>query len=223
MVPVICLTNGRADCLTRTLAAARAHLHGTGELVILNDSPDPAYATWLDTTIAGRDTRVEHLPAPHGYWRAMQAVWHLARSVDSPVFFLEDDFVLREPVDIADLAGLLEDRPHLTQVALLRQPWFRNEIEHGGLIEALEAQGHTFAECTDGRRWWIEHRAVFTGNPSLIPQRTFAHDWPEGAWSESRFARDLFADPDARAAYWGRRSDAPRVEHIGRERVGTDY
>lgn len=225
IVPVICLTNGRGDCLTRTLAAAREHLRGASEIRVLNDSPDPAYATWLDGDVAdpAADITVTHLPGPHGYDHAMRAVWDLARSAVGHVFFLEDDFVLREPVDLADLAGLLEDRPHLTQVALLRQPWFRNETERGGLIEALEAQGHKFAECTDGRRWWIEHRAVFTGNPSLIPQRTFAVDWPAGAWSESRFGRMLFADPRARGAYWGRRSDPPRVEHIGTERVGTGY
>lgn len=225
MIPVIALTNGRGGCLTRTLTAARELLYGIGEIRILNDSPDPAYASWLDNTVADPAAGVTaaHLPGPHGYDHAMRAVWDLARSVESPVFFLEDDFVAREPVDLADLAGLLDDRPHLTQVALLRQPWFGNEITHGGLIEALEAQGQVFTEHTDGRRHWIEHRAGFTSNPSLMPQRTLAVDWPEGAWSESRFGRALFTDPNARGAYWGRRTDPPRVEHIGTERAGTRY
>lgn len=225
MYPAICLTNGRGDCLTRTLDSAREHLRGLTEIAVLNDCPDPEYAAWLDANAADplRDISVVHLPPPHGYWRAMRAVWDLACTAGGPVFFLEDDFVIQAEVNVADLAAVLDAHSHLVQIALLRQPWFANERAHGGLIEALEAQGQVFTERSDGTHHWVEHHAVFTGNPSLIPARTFARDWPTGAWSESRFARDLFANPNARGAYWGRRTDPPRVEHIGTERVGTGY
>jgi hypothetical protein len=222
VVPIIVLTNGRRDCIARTIPSAREHLTGVSSLTIVDDSGDLDYAAWCDTF-------GDCLPTGGaGYWRAMRTVWETARallggdSTDS-VFFLEDDFVFHEDVDITCLNRVLDEQPHLTQIALLRQPWFANEVEHGGLIEALEAQGQKFDEQTDGRHSWIEHRATFTGNPSLIPARTFVHDWPAGAWSESRFGRQLFADPDARGAYWGRRGDPPRVEHIGHERVGTEY
>jgi hypothetical protein len=222
-VPILVLTNGRRDCISRTIPSTREHMTGAGDMVIVDDSGDADYRAWL----------AEHFPdalvtavAPEsaGYWRAMRVVWAIARdSGAAACWFHEDDFVLTEHVDLTGLSAVLDAHPYLTQISLLRGPWFANEREHGGLIPALETQGQVFEERTDGRHWWIEHRACFTGNPSLIPARTFAHDWPEGAWSESRFGQLLFTNPDARGAYWGRRSDPPRVEHIGHQRVGTDY
>lgn len=222
-IPVVTLTNGRRDCITRTLPSAMKHLTGLGNVVIVDDSGDPAYRAWLAERFP--DAPVTAVaPRPAGYWQAMRTVWSVARASGADaVFFLEDDFVFPGDVDLTDLNHVLSKQPHLTQIALLRQPWFANEIAAGGLIEALEVQGQTFTERTDGAHNWIEHRAVFTGNPSLIPARTFTRDWPEGAWSESRFGRMLFADPDAHSAYWGRRDDPPRVEHIGHQRVGRDY
>lgn len=199
-------------------------------MVIVDDSGDPTYSTWLEDEFIGGpwEAKILHLPEPHGYWRAMQYVWGLARhwaaTYDTTsFFFLEDDFTFNEDVDVEALAGVLDAHPHLTQMALLRQPWWPNEIKHGGLIEALEAGGQEFTETTDGTHHWVEHRACFTGNPCVIPRRTFERDWPEGDWSESRFGRLLFRDEKARGAYWGRRSDPPRVEHIGHQRVGSNY
>lgn len=229
-VPIICLTNGRPDCISKTIPSALGHLTGVLGMVIVDDSGDPTYGQWLADEFVGGpwDGKILHLPEPHGYWRAMQYVWGLARhwaaTYDTTsFFFLEDDFTVNEDVDLTDLAGVLDSYPYLTQMALLRQPWWPNEIEHGGLIEALEAGGQEFTERTNGTHSWIEHRACFTGNPCVIPRRTFERDWPEGDWSESRFGRLLFRDPEARGAYWGRRSDPPRVEHIGHQRVGSNY
>lgn len=230
LIPLLILTNGRRDCLSRTIASAIEHLSGNASAIIINDSPDRDFGQWVvDEFIGGPlDCRVVHIGGEHGYWQAMRVVWSAARYQmewfgTDVAFFLEDDFVFNEDINLNDLAEVLRYQPHLTQMTLLRQPWFTNEHEHGGLIEALEAQGQVFEERTDGRHWWIEHRACFTGNPSLIPARTFECDWPEGAWSESRFGQLLFTDRNTRGAYWGRRSDQPRVEHIGHQRVGTEY
>lgn len=223
-IPLIVLTNGRRDCIARTIPSAREHLSGWDHMIIVDDSGDQEYAAWLAETFDSPPVAVLGDGAPLGYWAAMQWVWRIAREFNTgAVFFLEDDFVFHADVDLTELIGVLDSRPYLTQMSLLRQPWFANEREHGGLIEALEAQGQHFQEVSDGTHHWIEHRACFTGNPSLIPARTLARDWPSGDWSESRFGRELFADPRARGAYWGRRSEPPRVEHIGVERVGAGY
>lgn len=222
-IPIIVLTNGRRDCIARTIPSIREHLTGAGDMVIVDDSGDANYRAWLAETFPGALVTAV-APGPAGYWRAMRVVWAIARdSAADAVAFWEDDFVLLGDVAVTCLARVLDEQPHLTQIALLRQPWWPNEHDAGGLIPALEAQGQVFEERTDGREHWIEHRACFTGNPSLIPRRTFERDWPEGAWSESRFGQLLFRDPPARGAYWGRRSDPPRVEHIGHQRVGRDY
>jgi len=222
-IPLIVLTNGRRDCISQTIPSIRKHLTGYGDTVIVDDSGDPYYRAWLAAEFP--DALVTAVSGePAGYWRAMRTVWQIARGSGAGAAWMhEDDFVMTADVDVTCLARVLDEQPHLTQIALKRQPWFTNEIGEGGLIEALEAQGQVFTERTDGRHHWIEHRACFTGNPSLIPARTYTRRWPEGAWSESRFGAQLFAVPDARGAYWGRRSDPPRVEHIGHERVGTEY
>lgn len=222
-IPLIVLTNGRQDCIAPTLASIGKHLTGYGDTVIVDDSGDPAYRAWLAEAFQGAYVTAV-APQPAGYWRAMRAVWNIARGARVDTFaFWEDDFVLTADVDLADLALVLDEVPYLTQIALRRQAWFGNEIRAGGMLEALEAQGQIFTEQHAGRLAWIEHRACFTGNPSLIPVRTFAEDWPDGAWSESRFGRHLFRDPAAHGAYWGRRGDPPMVEHIGHERRGHDY
>lgn len=229
-VPLLVLTNGRPACITKTIRSATEHLSGVGPMVIIDDSGDDVYGQWLEDEFIGGTLsgHVLHIEGEHGYWRAMQALWSYARylldhlDVDKAVF-LEDDFTFNEDVNVDDLATVLDAHPYLTQISLVRQPWFANEQEHGGVIGALEAQGQRFTEVTDGRFWWLEHRAVFTGNPSLIPRSTFERDWPAGDWSESRFGRELFSDPRTRGAYWGRRTDPPKVEHIGHERVGSGY
>lgn len=221
-VPIIVLTNGRPECVTKAISSVGKHLLGVGDGLIVDDSGDDVYRAWLAEQYAAPVIPVA--TGPCGYWKAMRRVWDVARSLDTDkVVFWEEDFVLTEDVDVEELAGVLDAHPYLTQIALLRQPWFANEHEHGGLIGALQAQGQVFTECTDGTHWWIEHRACFTGNPCLIPRSTFARDWPEGDWSESRFGKALFADGRARGAYWGRLTDPPRVEHIGHHRAGTGY
>lgn len=219
-VPIICLTNGR-DCVFDTLASIRAALTGAGDVYVLDDTGDTErHKRFQDVYPGATVAPIESA----GYWRAMQQVWQTARDLGCDSFvFWEDDFLARRPIDLTGLAKVLHEHPHLTQVALVRQPWWPNEHAHGGLIEALEAQGQVFTEQTDQKHWWIEHRACFTGNPSIIPRRTFEKNWPEGSWSEASFGKLLFADPGARGAYWGRRGDRPLVTHIGHQRVGSDY
>jgi hypothetical protein len=220
-VPLIVLGNGRKDCITQALASIEADLAGVGPALIVDDSGDPAYREWLQA-----EHGVEVVPVADegraGYWRAMRKVWQAAAGCRW-VMFWEEDFVLNKPLDAADLATVLDGHPYLTQIALVRQPWFHNEREHGGLIEALEAQGNLFQQRMEGTYSWIEHRACFTGNPSLIPASTLRQPWPEGDWSESRFSRVLFAGSKACGAYWGRRGDPPLVTHIGTERAGHGY
>ncbi|MFE3202233.1 hypothetical protein [Embleya sp. NPDC059237] len=221
-VPLIVLTNGRRDCLEATMRAARTHLGGVAHTTIVDDTGSADHRAWLADNFSADVVPVDP-NGPAGYRRAMQTVWSLAAG-ERTIAFLEDDFVLETGVDLDVLAGVLDTHTYLTQIALLRQPWYANEHAAGGLIEALEAQGNEFTQHTDGEHAWIEHRACFTGNPTVLPAATLARPWPDTPWSESAFGRALFAsDPTLRGAYWGRRGDPPRVRHIGHHRTGTDY
>ena len=77
-IPLIVLTNGRQDCIAPTLASIGKHLTGYGDTVIVDDSGDPAYRAWLAEAFQGAYVTAV-APQPAGYWRAMRAVWNIAR------------------------------------------------------------------------------------------------------------------------------------------------
>lgn len=222
-IPLIVLTNGR-PCIHDTVAAAREHLTGWDRLVIVDDSGDEAHRRRLFNTLEPQ-TLQPVAPAAAGYNAAMKEVWRIGRNFPDGIFLLEDDFILETDVDVSYLKGILDQRPQLTQLALLRQPWWQNEVDAGGLIPALEKEGHVFQDMSlyCGRAVWTEHRAFFTTNPTYIPARTLGYEWPDGDYSEGMFGKHLFdSDPDARSAFLGSRTDGPLVRHVG-VRSGFGY
>lgn len=221
-IPIILLTNGRPDCVAKAIPSVGEHLLGVGDGLIVDDSGDDVYRGWLAEEFGAPVVPVGD--GPCGYWRAMQTVWAVAAQMESDHWMLvEEDFIFKRDVDVRALADVL-DAQALQQIVLLRQPWFANELQRGGVIEAREAEGGTFEERTDGTHYWIEHRDHWSMNPTILRvELCRRHPWPSGAWSESRFGRSLLSDPSAKFAYWGRRSDQPLVEHIGAKRVGRDY
>lgn len=222
-IPLIVLTNGRS-CIHDTVAAAREHLTGWDRLVIVDDSGDEAHRRHLFNTLEPQ-TLQPVAPAAAGYNAAMKEVWRIGRNFPDGIFLLEDDFIIEARIDLCDLHFLTTIQPYLVQMALLRQPWWQNEVDAGGLIPALEKEGHVFQDCRSfgsGLRW-TEHRAFFTTNPTYIPARTLGYEWPDGDYSEGMFGKHLFdSDPDARSAFLGSRTDAPLVRHVG-VRSGFGY
>lgn len=213
-IPLIVLTNGR-PCIHDTVAAARQHLTGWSRLIIVDDSGDEAHRRHLFDALHPQTLRPV-AEGKAGYNAAMKTVWDVARNYPDGVFFLEDDFLLESPIDTAQLKALTDYNPALAQVALLRQPWWQFEVDAGGLIPALETQGHQFQDCTaNNGTAWTQHRAFFTGNPSYIPARTFQHDWPDGDYSEGAMGVQIFRDPLAVCAFLGSRTDGPLVKHVG--------
>jgi hypothetical protein len=101
----------------------------------------------------------------------------------------------------------------LAQIALLRGPHFPIEHEHGGVIEALKHQGHTFHNVAG----IIEHTATFTANPSLWRADVFATGWPHGRLSEE-LKRDELLHRNYRFGYL----PGIRVAHHG-QREGHGY
>jgi hypothetical protein len=127
--------------------------------------------------------------------------------------WFEEDFCVVEPINLGDLSEILYQRPYLAQVALLRGPHFPIEHQHGGLIEALEAQGHEFKNVMG----CIEQFATFTGNPSVWRGEVWASGWPDGKWSEDR-KRDLLLRQGYRFGFL----EGIKVEHGG-IRTGHGY
>lgn len=184
-------------------------------LVLMDDTRD-----WLTTHRAGIHAALLQKPdvvlevVDHhgrGYCHQMRLIWELLRGHPTDhVLFWEADFRPASLIDVAAMVQLLDEHQYLAQVALLRQPWFHNEVEHGGLIEALEAQGQVFTDH-DG---FIEHRAFWTGNPSVFRRGLVdIYDWPDVEWSESQFGSALRSSGHSFAILGTDR--VPHVEHRG--------
>lgn len=215
-VLVVFVGNGRAQCLSRAVESFAQRLTGPiVRRVIVDDSGDPDHHAWLRLTFP--DIDLVCTKGRTGFDGVYRTVWDTIAGYGMPwAFVIEEDFTLERDVDLGVLQQVMDDRPHLAQMALRRQAWSAPEIAAGGVVEQHPDE-------YDEQPTHLEHRLFFTTNPTLL-RRGFVtqHPWPKGSGSELRFGRDLFRDPDARCGYWGARTDAPWVIHDG-ERTGRGY
>jgi hypothetical protein len=217
-VVVMALTVGRRDYLERTLASFEEMVTGAPVVRrIWDDSGNPEYVTWLRErfptwhVVGDLNGRFVH----RGYTPALQAMWrYLTSRVFTPyVFLLEEDFTFDVPVDLGAMIDVLEARPHLAQLALLRHPFYDRE-QAGGIL------GHppdAFEPASLNGHRWLEHRRFWTNNPMMF-RRILAsrRPWPAGRHSEAEYGRMLCQDPNLRFGFWG--EGEPAVTHIGDER-----
>lgn len=206
---LILLSNRGSLYLPKTMELIERFVSGVTDVVIIDDSGDESCRAELNrlgtvVPVAGRAA---------GYRASMSTVFEIASGEE--FLFWEEDFLPLEPIDVTALAATLRDRPYLSQIALMRRPWYSHEFAHGGLIGAMERIGHKF-KLVDGL---IEHRAFFTGNPCVIPKRTYSRGWPDSDVSEVAFAEVLLRDPEMRFGM------VPKevIEHVGAVQTGFDY
>jgi hypothetical protein len=229
MIALLVMTDGRRDCIAATISSARVNL-GPSVLIserwIHNDSPDPAFAEWLRASFP--DFRIVTAVGRSGFDGAIRSAWLHLRTFSTAryIFHLEDDFTFNRPVNLAEMAAVLDYEPNLLQLALRRQPWNAEERAAGGIVELHPddfERRTTKIDVLHVARW-LAHRRFFTTNPSLY-RRTLIETtrWPAGADSEGRYGIERFADPDVVAGFFGDRSSGEWVHHIGHERVGTGY
>lgn len=208
-IVVVCLTNGVRDTLGKTIEAADRMLSGPiGRKVIAGDNCAPVFDGWDTVRVRGGS-----------YIRAVTAGIDVAIGSGQPwIFWLEDDFVIDQPVDLSELQAAMVAEPRLAQMVLKRQPWYDEELEAGGMIEARQALGQTFTQ----RDGWVAHWAWWAMNPMLTTREFLAtHPWPKGRGSENRFYRNIVDnDPTPLFGVWGRIDDPPMCTHIGVERAG---
>lgn len=219
MAPSICvlvMTDGRPGYIGEAIASLTENLDGPiTRRVIHDDSGDPAVHDRLRDQFP--DWHLATTPGRSGFGGAYRHAWqHIVRHVTEPfVFSTEDDFTYNRAVNLHAVAALLDDLPHVAQVALQRQPWSGPEIEYGGVV-GLNPDAYTDRE--HGGWPWLEHRQFWTTNPSLHRASICERGWPPDPKSEAAFAAALFADPTITVGYWGQREDDPWVTHIGNDR-----
>ncbi len=229
---VLVFTDGRQGLLERTMRSF-TNIMGAGHLVentiIVDDSGDEEYHRWLKQRCDNdlhrdepeRGKLVIH-PSRLGFAGTIHDTWvnHVPKDTDF-IFHLEDDFeLLPEPkTSFADMCAILEQNPHLVQVALVRQPWNTAEKEAGGL---LKVKPENFIQRETGGIPWIEQSSWFTTNPCLYRADLIKRIWPWEANSEGIFTIRL-RDAGFSFGYLGKLEDPHRVMHIGEQRIGGGY
>ncbi len=216
-IAILLMTDGRRQYIHQTIASAAALLDGPiTEYWMHDDSGDEANRHWLHEqfpsfTQIGRGPR-------RGFGGAYSLAWKTlaANSQADFVLGLEDDFTFNREVPLEDMAKILEENPHMYQMALRRQPWNNEEKAAGGIIERWP---NDFEEIRQGDLVWLEHRRWFTTNPSLYRRSLLNRNWPTTKDAEGHFGIQLFLDdPKARCGFWGAKTDSPWCEHIGIQR-----
>ncbi len=216
MTTLLIMTDGRKDCIVPTLESL--HLNLTGNIhrtLIHDDSGSQAYSSWLRKTWPWAD--VFSTGERSGFSGAIQSAWE---QVDGDwIIHWEDDFVLKEKVNVASFVAVMRDNPNLVQIALKRQPWNSEERKAGGFIELSP---YDYIEKTDGKHTWTEHRKFFTTNPSVYGRKIVELGWPDEEHSEGKFGFKV-RDAGLWGSFLGAKFDPPKVEHIGYDRTGIGY
>jgi glycosyltransferase involved in cell wall biosynthesis len=220
-VSVIFITDGRVNLLEQTLRSFSDHVaYPFFSKLIINDCVDKDVVTAVDNL-----SRIYGLtPTHHAEKRGFAGVYDTAFKTVSKesdyVFFIEDDFLFQDKINIQEMIFILQYNRNLSQVILKRQAWNESEKFAGGIIEQnpSEYEENNFSDI-----YWTEHRMFFSTNPCLVPYWIIERGWPLVPHSEGVFSIDLFRNPNYKSAFLGRKFDAPLCFHIGENRNGFNY
>lgn len=224
MLSMTVLTDGRKEYLEQTLPTwIEAYGDKIEHKIILDDSGNTGYRHWLVETFP--DFVVVAIGKDRcGYDVAMREVFLVVRTLGLPYnLHVEDDFKLHTPPDLDKVCEVLDNFPQVSQMSFMRQPWYPNEVEAGGVVEALERQGAvSFQQKFTNGSSWVRHNAFWTANPNVFPQWVAHREWPDAPWCEMKFSQALRYDKKV-SGIWGHRDSWVCVEHIGEVRSGTNY
>lgn len=222
MIALVVMTDGRKDYLKKTIESAKNNLIGSiTEQWMHDDTGDEEERNWLrkqypDFIHIGVGPR-------RGFGGAYSYAWEtLSASSNAQYFFsLEDDFIFNRPIPLNAMAKILDENPHLYQMALRRQAWNDEEKGAGGIIERWP---NDFEEIRLGDLVWLEHRRWYTTNPNLYKRSSLDRSWPTTKDAEGHFGIQLFSEnPKTKCGYWGKKTDAAWVTHIGEQRSEGTY
>ncbi len=214
---LLIMTNGRKEYFER-MQSTLGKLHGNfTRTLIHDDSGDAKYQTWLKKL--GSEVATTN---KIGFTGAMSSAWNkLKEDANEWIFHLEEDFLIMEDINVEDMISVLNSHTYLTQMVLLRSPIAGRELQKGGIIASHPER---YTDNTDGTNYWVEHRVGFSCNPCVYRKSLiYQHPWPTVPKSERVYGQILLKDPNVKFAYWGKSTDAAKVQHIGEIRSGFNY
>lgn len=217
-ITIILLTYRRTETALRTIAAARHYLRYPDLRWYVADDGSPEEHVQAVCEAVSPDLWGYHTER-RGYGANANAAWDKANDVSALSLWLEDDWELRQPLDLWPYAALLMESAEIGMVRL------------GNLN--LDIRGRTWAH--GGQVYWkldrephIEGTPVFTGHPSLRHRRyrEAYGDYPTGLVpgdTELAYAYQFrTGSPDAPGIVWP--ADYPAggfFGHIGSVKTET--
>lgn len=211
-IVIILQTFERTDVALRTIDAALKHLRYGGDLLwyVADDSRNAEHGEAIRDALHSTNLiGAHHLPGVT-YGENSNAAIRAAEQVSDLLLFLEDDWELRETLDLYPYAALLMESPEIGMVRL------------GNLN--LDIRGRTWAH--NGLLYWkldrephIEGTPVFTGHPSLRHRRyrEAYGEYPVGLTpgdTELAYAYQFrLGSPDAPGIVWP--ADYPPMGYFG--------
>lgn len=217
------LSSGRPVYLERTLNSYMQFLNPEPSAVYLfNDGP---CLKPLPLDLLPQAPDFEWSDSMLGQCSAQAYCWQAAAESEHEwAFHVEDDVVLLRPLDLRNLAAVMERESTLAQMALVRCPWGA-EIEYGGYIPMVP--GHYTRRqtaCNTPRHRgelmeWIATTRNWANAPALYrTELARSYTWPARPGCETTVGPELIArDPDTVFGLWG--AGEPWVAHIGVERA----
>ena len=172
---VLIFTDGRKEYFSSTFQSFKENVTAKciSYKIIIDDSNDPDYASWLDINYRHEVDYIEHHQERLGFGGTIRDTWlklnNIAGTYDY-VFHLEDDFIFNRPINLDDLTLILKRNPNMAQVCLLRQPWNQNEAKAGGVWQQWpDSFTERSIDNPNGKIYYLSHREWFSTNPSVYP------------------------------------------------------
>jgi len=189
--------------------------------IISDDSQNPEFAEWLDTMFKGYpNLLIGHHPSKIGLCASIDWAWKQVPPEVEFIQHLEEDFILEKAVDLEQLAYCLNHAHWLSQIWLMRGPWYKAEHEAGSIYNHRAPK---FWEVRSINHWdtgwpmyWTQYNAgpFWTQNPCLYSTRLIKHGYHAGPYCEEAMAHWAW-DHGMKTAFWGRPDETPFTKHIG--------
>ncbi len=215
-------TNGRKDLLLAARQSWYENIVGKIEKeIIVDDSGNQEYHDWLKTEYPSA-TVVRYSDENLGYTKTMQNCFEQSiLSNCDYVLHTEDDFVLKEKLDINRITEILDSNEDLAQVVFKRSPVYEWERSGIDIIDSIRKRGYPI-EYREGKDTISVNSFYWSANPNIYPIKVAQLGWPNESGSEIAFSKKVFA-LGYRSSYLGKDSDPPIVDHIGHYRLGFGH
>lgn len=216
---IIIFNDGRNDYLEKTLKSLQENV----------SFPEEPYKILYDDMPEGRDEeflkaikkkyKINKLilsPENLGINKSVQNAWAQLPKHIEYIYHQENDFTYNEPIDVMQMQKVLDMNHLIGQVALLRQPWYPDEIESGSLYIKNSVN---YRPANIGGVDIVIQDVYFTHNPSLYRKKHAIklenhHEWILADTLKKQHRIKYFA-------YLGGINDAPKVHHIGEIKKGV--